>query len=91
MCQTLSELGQAAARLAQRFDHSLVPPGQLAQVLGDAGAIEKMMATVASLAAAGMARRGPRPPPAGKRRGTWPRPGGRPWSRREERCRRPSC
>ena len=35
------------------------PPGQLAQVLRDAGAIEKMMATVACLAAARMARSGP--------------------------------
>ena len=59
MCQTLSELRQAAASLAQRFDPSLVPPGQLAPVLGDAGAIEKMMATVAALAAARMARSGP--------------------------------
>ena len=59
MCQTLSELGQAAASLARRFDPALVPPGQLAQVLRDAGAIEKMMATVAALAAARMARSGP--------------------------------
>jgi hypothetical protein len=59
MCQTLSELRQAAARLAQRFDPALVPPAQLAQVLRDAGAIEKMMATVASLVAARLARSGP--------------------------------
>ncbi len=59
MCQTLSELRQAAASLARRFDPALVPPGQLAQVLRDAGAIEKMMATVACLAAARMAGSGP--------------------------------
>ncbi len=59
MCQTLSELRGAVAALAQRFDPALVPPAQLAQVVGDAGAIEKMMATVASLAAARLARCGP--------------------------------
>jgi hypothetical protein len=51
MCQTLAELRQAAASLAGRFDAALVAPGQLAQALGDAGAIEKMMATVASTTA----------------------------------------
>ena len=59
MCQTLSELRVAVAALAQRFDPALVPPAQLAQVVGDAGAIEKMMATIASLAAARLARCGP--------------------------------
>ena len=59
MCQTLSELRVAVAALAQRFDPALVPPGQLAQVLRDAGAIEKMMATVACLVAARLARSGP--------------------------------
>ena len=59
MCQTLSELRVAVAALAQRFDPALVPPAQLAQVVGHAGAIEKMMATIASLAAARLARCGP--------------------------------
>src|SRR6516162_9706701 len=59
MCLTLSELRQAAATLAERFDPALVASGQLARVLRDAGAIEKMMATIASLAAARMAAFGP--------------------------------
>jgi hypothetical protein len=59
MCQTLAELRRAAACLAGRFDPALVRPDQLAQVLRDAGAIEKMMATVASLTAARMAATGP--------------------------------
>jgi hypothetical protein len=59
MCQTLSELRVAVAALAQRFDPALVPPAQLAQVVHDAGAIEKTMATVAALAAARLARTGP--------------------------------
>lgn len=59
MCHTLAELRQAAACLAGRFDPALVAPPQLAQVLRDAGAIEKMMAAVASLTAARMAATGP--------------------------------
>jgi len=59
MCQTLSELREAVAALAQRFDPGLVPPGQLAQVVRDAGAMEKTMATVAALAAARLATLGP--------------------------------
>jgi hypothetical protein len=59
MCQTLAELRQAVACLAARFDPASVVPGQLAQVLRDAGAIEKMMATVATLTAARMAAGGP--------------------------------
>ena len=59
MCQTLSGLRAAVAALARRFDPALVPPAQLGQVVGDAGAIEKMMATIAALAAARMARTGP--------------------------------
>ena len=59
MCQTLSEIRAAAAALAERFDPGLVAPAQLAQVLRDAGAIEKMMATISSLAAARLARAGP--------------------------------
>ncbi len=58
MCQTLAELRQAATALAAHFDPALVAPGQLAQVLRDAGAIEKMMAAVASLTAARMAASG---------------------------------
>ena len=59
MCQTLAELRQAAAGLAERFDAALVAPGQLSQVLCDAGAVEKMMATIAALAAARLAACGP--------------------------------
>ena len=50
MCETLAELRQAAGALVARFDAALVAPGQLGRVVGDAGAIEKMMATLASLA-----------------------------------------
>ncbi len=59
MCGTLSELRQAAAGLARGFDPALVPPGQLAQALADAGAVEKMMATIAALVAARLATCGP--------------------------------
>jgi hypothetical protein len=59
MCLTLAELRQAVVALAERFDPALVPPGQLAQVVGDAGAIEKTMAHVAVRAAARMASCGP--------------------------------
>jgi hypothetical protein len=59
MCLTLAELRQATAALAERFDTARVAPGQLAQVVRDAGAVEKMMATIASLAAAHMASCGP--------------------------------
>jgi hypothetical protein len=60
MCETLAELRQAAGALVARLDLALVAPGQLGRVVGDAGAIEKMMATLASLAAARMAGAGPR-------------------------------
>ncbi|HTT92776.1 MAG TPA: hypothetical protein VMF65_24685 [Acidimicrobiales bacterium] len=59
MCQTLAELRRAAACLAGRFDPALLAPDQLAQALRDAGAIEKMMSSVASLTAARMAATGP--------------------------------
>jgi len=59
MCRTLAELRQAAAGVAEKFDAGLVAPGQLAEVLRDAGAIEKIMATIVSLAAARMASCGP--------------------------------
>jgi hypothetical protein len=59
MCQTLSELRQAAAGLAEHFDPALVAPGQLAQVLSDAGAVEKIMATIAALTASRLAAGGP--------------------------------
>jgi hypothetical protein len=60
MCETLAELKQAATAVVALFEPALVPRGRLPQVLTDAGAIEKMMATVASLAAAHMASTGPR-------------------------------
>ena len=55
MCGTLSELRKAAAVLAEHFDPALVAPAQLAQVLADAGTVEKMMATIAALVAARLA------------------------------------
>ena len=86
MCQTLSELRQAAASLAQRFDPSLAPPGQLAQVLRDAGAIEKMMATVALW----LRRSGPAATAGRQAARDLAQARGRRCSRRKERCRRPS-
>ena len=59
MCQTLAELRHAVAYLAEHFDPALVAPDRLAQVVRDAGAIEKMMAALASLTAARMAASGP--------------------------------
>jgi hypothetical protein len=59
MCLTLGELKTACAAFTEHFDAALVAPAQLRQVLDDAGAIEKMMATVASLTAARMAATGP--------------------------------
>ena len=55
MCETLAELKQACSAFAARFDAALVPPGQLAQVLADAGTIEKLFANIAALSAARMA------------------------------------
>ncbi len=55
MCETLAGLKQACSAFAARFDAALVPPGQLAQVLADAGTIEKIFANIAALSAARMA------------------------------------
>ena len=55
MSLTLAELRQAMSSYAGAFDAALVPPGQLAEVLVDAGAIERMAATVSSLVAARLA------------------------------------
>ncbi len=60
MCKTLAELKQTATTMVALFDAALVPADRLARVVQDAGAIEKMMATLASLAAAHMAGTGPR-------------------------------
>jgi hypothetical protein len=60
MCETLAELKQATAALTALFDPALVPRSHLPQVVRDAGAVEKMMATLASLAAAQMAGAGPK-------------------------------
>jgi len=54
MCRTLAELKQASQNFMSGFDAALVPPAQLAQILEDAGAIEKMMATLTSIVAARM-------------------------------------
>jgi len=59
MCQTVSELRQAATHLSQGYDPGLVRPAQLAQVLRDAGVVAKMMASIQSLTAARMAAIGP--------------------------------
>ena len=58
MCETLAGLKQAGAAFAARFDVALVPPGQLGQVLLDAGTLEKMFAHIAAACAARMAGRG---------------------------------
>jgi hypothetical protein len=55
MCETLAELKQAVSAFAARFDAALVPPAQLAQVLADAGTLEKMFAHIAAACAARMA------------------------------------
>ena len=55
MCGTLAELKQACSAFAARFDAALVPPAQLAQVLADAGMLEKMFANIAAVIAARMA------------------------------------
>ena len=55
MCGTLAELKQACSAFAARFDAALVPPAQLAQVLADAGMLEKMFANIAAVSAARMA------------------------------------
>ena len=60
MCMTVSELRAAVTELVSRFDASLVPPAEMAQFLRDAGALEKMMATLSSMVAAQMAALGPK-------------------------------
>jgi hypothetical protein len=60
MCDTLAGLRACAKAQLTRFDPALVPLGDLAQVVRDAGAVEKMMATWGGLAAAHMAGRGPK-------------------------------
>jgi hypothetical protein len=55
MCGTLAELKQACSAFAARFDAALVPHAQLAEVLTDAGTLEKIFANIAALSAARMA------------------------------------
>jgi hypothetical protein len=55
MCETLAGLKQACSAFAARFDAALIPPAQLAQVMADAGTIEKIFANIAALSAARMA------------------------------------
>jgi hypothetical protein len=55
MCGTLAGLKQAGSGFAARFDAALVAPAQLAQVLSDAGTLEKMFAHIAAACAARMA------------------------------------
>jgi len=59
MCQKLAELRQGLALFSQSFDAALVPPGDLAGVLADASAIERVASAVSSMAAAQMAARSP--------------------------------
>jgi hypothetical protein len=58
MCGTLTALKQAVSAFAARFDAALVPPAQLAEVLADAGTIEKIFANIAATSAAQIALRG---------------------------------
>jgi hypothetical protein len=58
MCETLAGLKQACSAFAARFDAALVPPAQLAQVLSEAGTLEKMFANIAATSAAQIALRG---------------------------------
>ena len=58
MCQGLSELRQAMAAYAAAFDAALVPPAALADLLSDAGAIERTASAISSMAAARMAAGG---------------------------------
>jgi len=55
MCHSLDELRKAMKAYAAAFDAALVPPGELARVVEQAGQVEKMAFTVASLAAARIA------------------------------------
>ena len=55
MCETLAELKQACSEFAARFDAALVAPAQLAEVLADAGTIEKIFANIAAACAARVA------------------------------------
>jgi hypothetical protein len=55
MGPTLAELKQAMADYSRCFDAALVAPGLLPQALSDAGAIERMAATISSMVAARMA------------------------------------
>ncbi len=58
MCGTLAGLKQACSAFALRFDAALVPPAQLAEVLAEAGTLEKIFANIAATSAAQIARRG---------------------------------
>jgi hypothetical protein len=55
MCGTLAGLKRAVWAFAVRFDAALVPPAQLAQVLSEAGMLEKVFANIAAECAAHMA------------------------------------
>jgi hypothetical protein len=56
MALTLAELKAAMSTYTAGFDADLVAPGRLKELLGDAGAIERMAATVSALVAARLAR-----------------------------------
>jgi hypothetical protein len=59
MCESLSALRQAASELVAGFVPATVELGRLHQVIDDAAAIEKMMATMAAMAASRLAGTGP--------------------------------
>jgi len=52
MCETLAAPKQAGSAFAARFDAATVPRGGLAQVLSDAGTLEKIFANIAAVCAA---------------------------------------
>jgi hypothetical protein len=56
MALALAELKAAMSTYTAGFDADLVAPGRLKELLGDAGAIERMAATVSALVAARLAR-----------------------------------
>ena len=58
MCLTLGELRQAMSNYMSNFDAALVVPSELPAIIQAAGTIEKMAATLASLAAARLAGNG---------------------------------
>jgi hypothetical protein len=59
MCHSLSELKLAVKELLAGFDPALLPGASLPEVIADAGAVAKMMSTLAALCSAHCAAIGP--------------------------------